>query len=131
MSGSFQAGLSKKRIHSLKGCIPENSPPFVVKKEKDQYIYDIDGNKYADFSLHSGSVICGHNFKTITRFVKNGIPAGTSQGFVDKFRYPLVKFFRTFAGFDYISFYGSAAGAFAALAAAAGPEIRRHILMAV
>jgi len=107
----FLTYLSEARIRSLRNCIPGNSPPFVVKREKDQYIYDIDGNKYADFALRNGAVICGHNFKTLTQYIKNAISIGTSSGVINKFQYPLVKLFKTIIDFDFLSFYGNSSSA--------------------
>lgn len=117
---SFSTSISEARIRSLKNCLPVAGIPVVVKREKDQYIYDIDGNKYADFSLYNGAVIYGHNFKTLTRYIKNGISTGTSSGLIDKFRYPLVRLFKSVIDFGYISFYGSTVSAIVSLVKSLG-----------
>lgn len=109
------------KIHSLQNLSLQNSEStLVIKKEKDQFIYDIDDNKYVDFSLCGGTALCGHNFKTLTRYIKNGISAGTSNGRIDKFRYQLVRLFKSIADFEYVSFYGSFCYALVTLARSLG-----------
>ncbi|OHD78820.1 MAG: hypothetical protein A2355_08410 [Spirochaetes bacterium RIFOXYB1_FULL_32_8] len=81
--------------------------PFIVKKEKDQYIYDIDGNKYCDFCLNDGSVISGHNNKVITNYLKNGISAGSSSCFTHKSLYKLYRYISTIINFEHIAFFNS------------------------
>ncbi len=104
---SFLTRFSESHINSLKNSLFDKSLPVVVKKEKNQYVYDLDGNKYADFYLNNGSVICGHNNPLLTAYIKNGISAGTSTCFLSKFYNSLVKQFKEIALFDCISFYNS------------------------
>lgn len=44
--------------------------PFIVKRAKGPYIYDIDGNKYIDYSLGFGPMILGHNHPEVVKAVK-------------------------------------------------------------
>jgi hypothetical protein len=66
-----------------------NPCPFniIIKREKMQYIYDIDNNKYTDFFLNNGTVIYGHNYGTLTKFIKNALSAGSESLFLNKFQY--------------------------------------------
>jgi hypothetical protein len=103
------------RLSVLKDTLPEGSGPLIVKREKDQYIYDIDGNKYIDFNLNEGSVLCGHNYKSISVYVKNALSSGSSSGYVNRLYYPLRKLFKSFVQFKYISFYESGRTALSAI----------------
>ncbi len=100
--------LSGARLHSLNDTLPEGAGPFIVRKEKDQYVYDIDGNKYVDFSMNEGSVICGHNNKSVSSYIKNAISSGISADFINKLYYPLLKLIKTFVPRGRIYFYDSA-----------------------
>lgn len=67
---------------------------IVIKREKHQYIYDIDGNKYCDFYMSNGAVIYGHNYGTLTKFTKNALSLGVSSTFVNKFYHRLMRQFQ-------------------------------------
>lgn len=47
--------------------------PFVVKRAKESFVYDYDGNKYIDFYLKEGRVILGYTTKELTKYVKNAV----------------------------------------------------------
>jgi hypothetical protein len=88
---------------------------IIVKREKDQYVYDIDENKYVDFYLNNGSVIVGHNYKTLTQFMKNGISTGTESAFLNKFYLKLSRLFSEILPSPFISFFNSEETALLAL----------------
>jgi len=81
--------------------------PFniIVKKLKNQYLYDIDGFKYVDFYLNNGAVIYGHSYKVLTHFIKNGISCGVESDFHNKFETKLIKYFERIINFNNIAFF--------------------------
>lgn len=57
-----------------------DSTPFIVKKSKGSYLYDVDGNKYIDFIGSWGAMILGHSdqriLKKLSQIAKNGLSYG-------------------------------------------------------
>lgn len=120
----YRTALSASHFRSLKNggyADARFAPPFVVKKEKDACLYDIDGNKYVDFDLRDGSVIAGHAHRTLTQFIKNGISSGLSSGLLNKFTHRLVRLFREIADFKNIAFFGGGAQAYLSVIRSARP----------
>ena len=84
--------LSEHNFKEAKKFIPGgvNSPvrafksvggnPIFIKKAKNQYLYDVDGNQYIDFISSWGPMILGHSNEKILNSVKNKIDFGTSFG---------------------------------------------------
>ena len=84
--------LSEHKFKEAKKFIPGgvNSPvrafksvggnPIFIKKAKNQYLYDVDGNQYIDFISSWGPMILGHSNEKILNSVKNKIDLGTSFG---------------------------------------------------
>ena len=84
--------LSEHNFKEAKKFIPGgvNSPvrafksvggsPIFIKKAKNQYLYDVDGNQYIDFISSWGPMILGHSNDKILNSVKNKIDLGTSFG---------------------------------------------------
>lgn len=84
--------LSEHNFKEAKKFIPGgvNSPvrafksvggnPIFIKKAKNQYLYDVDGNQYLDFISSWGPMILGHSNEKILNSVKNKIDLGTSFG---------------------------------------------------
>ena len=84
--------LSEHNFKEAKKFIPGgvNSPvrafksvggnPIFIKKAKNQYLYDVDGNEYIDFISSWGPMILGHSNEKILNSVKNKIDLGTSFG---------------------------------------------------
>ena len=84
--------LSEYNFKEAKKFIPGgvNSPvrafksvggnPIFIKKAKNQYLYDVDGNQYIDFISSWGPMILGHSNEKILNSVKNKIDLGTSFG---------------------------------------------------
>ena len=84
--------LSEHNFKEAKKFIPGgvNSPvrafksvggsPIFIKKAKNQYLYDVDGNQYIDFISSWGPMILGHSNEKILNSVKNKIDLGTSFG---------------------------------------------------
>lgn len=105
--GNYNSNFSNSHIRRLDKTGFKKDIRIVIKREKDQFIYDIDENKYVDFYLNNGTVIYGHNHKTITQFIKNGISTGTSSFFLNKFYSRLVKTFEEIVSFDSIAFFNS------------------------
>jgi len=54
--------------------------PFVVKRAKGAYLYDIDGNKIIDYALGYGPMILGHTRPEVIRAVKEQAEKGTVFG---------------------------------------------------
>lgn len=79
--------------------------PIIVKREKGAYVYDVDDNKYVDFYLNNGTVIYGHNYGTLTQYIKNGLSVGTGTVFVNKFHYRLLKTLREIVPFETVAFF--------------------------
>ncbi len=104
---NFKINISKSQLRRLNFYGIKSDYPFVVKREKNQYVYDVDGNKYVDFFLNNGSVIAGHNSKILTKYIKNAISVSTESIFINKFYYKLIKEFTSISSFDFIQFYSS------------------------
>ena len=54
--------------------------PFVVRRAKGAYLYDIDGNKIIDYALGYGPMILGHTRPEVIRAVKEQAEKGTVFG---------------------------------------------------
>lgn len=52
---------------------------FVLKKSKSVYFYDVDENKYVDFSLNNGDILEEHSPPRLTHFMKNALSYGFSS----------------------------------------------------
>ncbi len=105
VSGEYKTPLSGNFFLKLQKTGFQKNISLIVKREKDQYIYDIDNNKYIDFFLNNGSVIMGHNYKTITQSIKDGISAGITSFFVNKFDAKIIRLFKNIIEFDHIAFF--------------------------
>lgn len=77
---------SRKLFSKAKKIIPSgvNSPvryyepyPFFVKKSQGSSIWDVDGNKYADFCNGYGALLLGHNRKEVISAVLSQMKKGT------------------------------------------------------
>ncbi|MCX7820588.1 MAG: hypothetical protein N2258_02815 [Brevinematales bacterium] len=104
---NYNKKLSELFTSRLKSFGIENKIPLIIRKEKDQYLYDIDMNKYTDFFLNNGSVIVGHNNKVLTKYIKNAISIGTESVFINKFYHKLVRLFSKLTDIKNIQFYQS------------------------
>ncbi|OHD57082.1 MAG: hypothetical protein A2Y33_09155 [Spirochaetes bacterium GWF1_51_8] len=111
----FKDNLSRRFTEKLNSFNIRSPYPVIINKEKGAYLYDIDGNKYADFHLNHGSAIAGHNHKTLTRFIKNGISAGTESGMMNKFHTRLIATISEYFRFKSVSFYNCISSAVAGL----------------
>lgn len=54
--------------------------PLFIDHGKNQYIYDIDGNKYIDYVLSWGPLILGHADDKVVAALKKAVAKGTSYG---------------------------------------------------
>lgn len=52
------------------------SPSF-IKKGNGCYVWDVDGNKFIDYSMALGTVILGYNYPAVTKAVKKQLEDGT------------------------------------------------------
>lgn len=87
--------------------LPKINKPFVLKKAKQVYLYDLDGNKYTDFSLGHGTIIT-HSPPRLTKFIKNALSSGmNTMGFYSKFMLKSQKNWRDIFQTSEISFYSS------------------------
>lgn len=109
---NYSTKLSSVFISKLKSYGLNSELPLIIRKEKNQYLYDIDMNKYTDFFLNNGSVIAGHNNKVLTKYIKNAISIGTESIFLNKFYYKLVRLFSSITTIKNIEFYTSVFFAF-------------------
>src|SRR6185436_4038621 len=83
---------SNKLFKKAKKVIPGgvNSPvrafksvdltPVFIKKAKEAYIWDVDGNKYIDYIGSWGPMLLGHAHPRIIKAVKKAAKYGTSYG---------------------------------------------------
>ncbi|HTK82268.1 MAG TPA: glutamate-1-semialdehyde 2,1-aminomutase [Bacteroidota bacterium] len=83
---------SNKLFKKAKKVIPGgvNSPvrafksvdltPVFIRKAKDAYIWDVDGNKYIDYIGSWGPMLLGHAHPRIIKAVKKAAKYGTSYG---------------------------------------------------
>lgn len=104
---SYRRSISESHFRFLDSFLPDSFHFFVLKKEKNQYLYDIDGNKYVDFYLNNGTVLFGHNNPVITHSIKGAISVDTESVFFNKFYYKTVRIFRSFVDFNNIAFFSS------------------------
>jgi glutamate-1-semialdehyde 2,1-aminomutase len=54
--------------------------PIVFDRVKDQYCYDVDGNKYIDYVGTWGPAICGHCNDEVNAALVKALEKGTSFG---------------------------------------------------
>ncbi len=54
--------------------------PFVAKRAKGPYIYDLDGNKIIDFALGYGPMMLGHNHPRVVKAAHAQVDKGTMFG---------------------------------------------------
>lgn len=109
---SYKINISLSHLRKINENGIESWLPLIIKKEKYQYVYDIDGNKYIDFFLNNGSTIAGHNSKKLSIYIKNAISTGTETVFLNKSYYRLIKVFKQMVEFKFIQFYNSIFSAF-------------------
>ena len=54
--------------------------PFYVKRAKDSYLFDVDGNTYLDYIASWGAIILGHAHDGLIEEVRTALEDGTSFG---------------------------------------------------
>jgi len=54
--------------------------PLFVKNSKDAYIWDLDGNKYIDFSMSFAAMFVGHANPIIAKAINEQVKKGTLYG---------------------------------------------------
>jgi glutamate-1-semialdehyde 2,1-aminomutase (EC 5.4.3.8) len=54
--------------------------PIIVKKAKDDKIYDIDGNEYIDYVMSYGPMLLGHADERVVKAVWSAASEGFSFG---------------------------------------------------
>lgn len=52
--------------------------PVFVEKGSGAHVWDVDGNKYLDYSMAMGPVILGHNYSAVSEAAKRQIDLGTT-----------------------------------------------------
>ena len=67
----------------------------------------MDANKYVDFYMSNGTAIAGHNTKSLSIYIKDGISTGTETIFINKSYYRLTRMLKNLTDFKYVSFYNS------------------------
>jgi len=73
---TFKTSRTKPHLE-IEKHVPDLSCSYLInynilpKKTKDVYIYDIVGQKFADFYLNNGKLFLGYTDKYITRMIKN------------------------------------------------------------
>lgn len=107
----FRTSVSDSVRAKLSGSgFPESRGP-VIRKQKAQYLYDLDDNKYCDFHLNHGGVILGHSQKTVTQFIKGGLSTGLSSGLPNKFHPRLIALFSRYCPDGALSCFSNFDGA--------------------
>jgi len=105
---NYRKGISASHFRFLDSFLLDENPHlFILKKEKNQYLYDVDGNKYVDFFLNNGTVLLGHSHPVINHLIKDAISYSTESVFLNKFYYKTVKLFKSIINFGGIAFYSS------------------------
>lgn len=54
--------------------------PFVSRRAKGAYLYDIDGNRYTDYTLGYGPLVLGHRHPKVVKAVKEQVDRGSMFG---------------------------------------------------
>jgi glutamate-1-semialdehyde 2,1-aminomutase len=54
--------------------------PLFIKKAKNAYLWDVDGNRFIDYVCSWGAIILGHSHPGITRAIQQSLRRGTSFG---------------------------------------------------
>ncbi|MFC1482675.1 glutamate-1-semialdehyde 2,1-aminomutase [Candidatus Margulisiibacteriota bacterium] len=65
--------------------------PFIVKKAKGEYLYDVNNKKYRDFCMSWGALILGHTHPEVGREVIHAVKNGTSFGITNPYEAKLAK----------------------------------------
>jgi glutamate-1-semialdehyde 2,1-aminomutase len=68
--------------------------PFVVKRAEGAYLYDIDGNRYIDYSLGFGPLILGHNHPAVVKAVKAQVDKHAHVAATTELSYEYIKLVR-------------------------------------
>lgn len=61
----------KKNYYSVEGAYP-----YFMKRGRNQYVWDVDNNKYLDYIMGYGSIILGHSNKAVNNSVFREIETG-------------------------------------------------------
>ncbi|MGL5955619.1 MAG: hypothetical protein ACRC0X_03295 [Brevinema sp.] len=72
---SYQQKQSQRHLYHL----PFNTAPFILKKAKEVYLYDLDEQKYIDFYFNQGTIL-QHSPPRLTKFIKNALSSGLNTG---------------------------------------------------
>ncbi|MGL4394559.1 MAG: hypothetical protein ACRCS8_04975 [Brevinema sp.] len=90
------------------GRISDSTAQHVFKKHKGVYLYDLDENKYTDFSLQSGEIFDTHAPKRLTQFIKNALSYGIGHANAhSKFLYKASDLWKKHTQAAEISFFGN------------------------
>ncbi len=93
-STSYHTHSSDKLIQRMNGMMQTSA--FLFKKFKGVYAYDVDQNKYCDFSLSEGSCFRGHNLPALTHYIKNAISIGSDTEELTLLHYRLFRQLSTY-----------------------------------
>ena len=69
----WKRGLKTMPGGVIKGAYFTNPHPVYVDKAEDCYLWDIDGNKYLDFTNHHTAMILGHSPPSVIQAINDAI----------------------------------------------------------
>lgn len=96
--------ISSNHLKSL----PTIDTPFILKRAKGVYLYDIDHSKYVDFYCDEGNIYTGHSPAYLTKYLKNALSLGLqTMGFYHKFAYQSYKRWSQITSLPVIGTYSS------------------------
>ncbi len=76
----WKRGLKTMPGGVIKGAYFTNPHPVYVDKAEDCYLWDIDGNKYLDFTNHHTAMILGHSPPSVIQAINDAISQGLGLG---------------------------------------------------
>ncbi|MGL4677341.1 MAG: hypothetical protein ACRCWI_06710 [Brevinema sp.] len=80
---------------------------FILKKVKEVYLYDLDGQKYIDFYLNQGTIL-QHSPPRLTKFIKNALSSGlNTEGLPSKFLLKAQNSWKKNFSSSHVSFFSS------------------------
>ncbi|MGL4561030.1 MAG: hypothetical protein ACRCV0_01905 [Brevinema sp.] len=99
---TFSEKISKQHLTAIN--IPQSF--FMFKKHKGVYLYDLDGNKFTDFSLQSGEIFSAHSPNRLTKFMKNALSYGIGHANAyPKFLYKATQLWKKYLGCTTVTFF--------------------------
>lgn len=100
--------FSLTQSHTHFKQLPKTPYTFIIKKANGVYLYDIDSNKYTDFSLDNGNIYSEHSPSRLSKFIKNALSSGFNcVNHPNKFLFKAQKNWQNITILPHIGFYSS------------------------